>query len=93
MTPSPQAIRIDKWLWHARFCKTRDLAQRKAATGLIRVNGHRVEKASALVRAGDVVTLPLARNVIALRVVALGARRGPPSEARTLYKILESRQQ
>ena len=92
MTPQPQAMRIDKWLWHARFCKTRGLAQRKAATGLIRVNGHRIEKASALVRAGDVLTLPVARNVIALRVLALGMRRGPPSEARALYELLETRQ-
>lgn len=90
MTPqAAEGLRIDKWLWHARFCKTRGLAQRKAAAGLIRVNGQRIEKASALVRPGDVVTLPVARNVIALRVIALGARRGPPSEARTLYEKLD----
>jgi ribosome-associated heat shock protein Hsp15 len=81
-------LRIDKWLWHARFCKTRGIAQRKAATGLIRLNGQRVEKASALVRPGDVLTLPVARDVVVLRVLALGARRGPPAEARALYEIL-----
>ena len=88
MALPPQAIRIDKWLWHARFCKTRGLAQRKAAAGLIRLNGQRIEKASVLVHPGDVLTLPMARNVIALRVLALGARRGPPTEARALYEFI-----
>jgi ribosome-associated heat shock protein Hsp15 len=90
MTPPPvEGLRIDKWLWHARFCKTRALAQRKAAAGLIRVNGQRIERASTLIHPGDVLTLPLARSVIALRVLALGARRGPPAEARALYEMLE----
>ncbi len=86
--PPPAGLRIDKWLWHARFCKTRGVAQRKAETGLIRLNGQRVEKPSALVRPGDVLTLPVSREVIALRVLALGARRGPPLEARALYELI-----
>ena len=89
MTTAPEGLRIDKWLWHARFCKTRALAQRKTAAGLIRVNGQRIEKASTLIRPGDVLTLPLARSAIALRVLALGVRRGPPAEARALYEMLE----
>ena len=88
MAQSPQALRIDKWLWHARLCKTRGLAQRKAAAGLIRLNGQRIEKASALVHPGDVLTLPKASTVLALRVLALGARRGPPMEARALYELI-----
>ncbi len=88
MERPPGGLRIDKWLWHARFCKTRELAQRKAETGLIRLNGQRVEKPSALVRPGDVLTLPIARNVVALRVLALGARRGPPAETRALYELI-----
>jgi ribosome-associated heat shock protein Hsp15 len=82
----PAGLRIDKWLWHARFCKTRALAQRMAETGLIRLNGHRIEKPNALVRPGDVLTLPAAREVVVLRVLALGERRGPPAEARALYE-------
>lgn len=81
-------LRIDKWLWHARFCKTRASAQRKVETGLIRLNGQRVEKPSALVRPGDMLTLPIAREVIVLRVLALGTRRGPLAEARALYERL-----
>ena len=85
-----ESLRIDKWLWHARFCKTRAIAQEKAAKGHIRLNGHRVEKASAAVRAGDIMTLPAAGRVIALKVLGLGERRGPAVEAQTLYELLEA---
>jgi ribosome-associated heat shock protein Hsp15 len=82
------SLRIDKWLWHARFCKTRSIAQSKAAAGLIRLNGQRVEKPSATVRVGDVMTLPAGAGVISIKVLALGIRRGPAAEARALYDIL-----
>jgi ribosome-associated heat shock protein Hsp15 len=84
-----ESLRIDKWLWHARFCKTRAIAQDKASAGRIRINGHRIEKASASVRIGDVMTLPTGSKVIALRVLALGERRGPALEARMLYELIE----
>ncbi len=80
-------IRIDKWLWHARFYKTRVLAQAAARKGVIRLNGRRIEKASAEVRLGDVLTAPRGREVIVVRVVAFGERRGPASEAQALYTI------
>ena len=82
------SLRIDKWLWHARFCKTRGIAQQKAEAGHIRINGHRVEKSSANVHVGDVMTLPVGGKVIALRVMQLGSRRGPAPEAQTLYELL-----
>lgn len=84
-----EQIRIDKWLWHARFCKTRAIAQEKAVAGHIRLNGQRVEKASAAVRIGDMMTLPAGGKVIALKVLGLGVRRGPAKEAQTLYEVLE----
>ena len=84
-----ESLRIDKWLWHARFCKTRSLAQAKAEAGQIRLNGNRVEKASAAVRPGDIMTLAAGRNVLVVRVLGLGDRRGPASEARTLYEVIE----
>lgn len=89
MITDKEGLRIDKWLWRARFCKTRAIAQQKAEAGLVRLNGARVEKPSALVRPGDVVTLPKGSTVIALRVIALGERRGPPKEARGLYELIE----
>ena len=82
------ALRIDKWLWHARFCKTRAIAQARAAAGHIRLNGRRVEKASAEVRPGDLVTLPARNQVVVIRVVGLGWRRGPAAEARGLYELV-----
>jgi ribosome-associated heat shock protein Hsp15 len=84
-----ESLRIDKWLWHARFCKTRALAQDKAVKGHIRLNGHRIEKASAAVRIGDVMTLPAGGRVISLKILALGLRRGPSSEAQLLYEVIE----
>jgi ribosome-associated heat shock protein Hsp15 len=84
-----ESLRIDKWLWHARFCKTRAIAQGKATQGHIRLNGERIEKASAVVHIGDVMTLATSGKVVSLRVLGLGLRRGPAVEARTLYEILE----
>ena len=84
-----ESLRIDKWLWHARFCKTRSIAQTKAESGHIRLNGNRVEKPSAQVRPGDIMTLTAGANVVVVRVLALGERRGPASEARTLYEVIE----
>lgn len=83
-------IRIDKWLWHARFYRSRARAQEAAASGLLRLNGLRVEKPSAGVRPGDVVTLPRGHDVLAIRIEAVGSRRGPSSEAQTLYTIVAS---
>lgn len=85
-----ERVRIDKWLWHARFYRSRALAQQAAASGLLRLNGARVEKASAAVQPGDILTLPRGGDVLAVRVQALAARRGPFTEATKLYSILES---
>ena len=78
------ADRLDKWLWRARFFKTRSLAARAVAEG-VRVNGRRVEKPGAAVRPGDVLTFPRGRAVFVVEIVALGERRGPAPEARALY--------
>jgi ribosome-associated heat shock protein Hsp15 len=83
-----ERFRIDKWLWHARFYKTRALAQDAAEAGRIRINGARVEKAGRGVKLGDVLTVPQGREVLIVRVVAFGVRRGPATEARMLYKIV-----
>ena len=85
-----QRVRIDKWLWHARFYRSRALAQQAATSGLLRVNGLRVEKPSAGVHPGDIVTLPRGRDVLAVRVDAIASRRGPSVEARKLYTVVES---
>ena len=83
-----EALRVDKWLWFARFCKSRTLAGKLCAAGRIRVSGTLVRKASHAVQAGDVLTFPLGPHIRVVRILALGARRGPASEARTLYADL-----
>ena len=82
------ALRLDKWLWMARFCRTRALAQGFAEKGRIRINGRVVEKPHALVRSGDVLTLPLPGGVQVVRILALPVRRGPAPEAQAGYERL-----
>lgn len=83
------AQRIDKWLWFARFFKTRALAAKIAGAGRVRLNGHSVTKPSQAVRFGDVLTFLQGPHVRVVKVVATGARRGPAPEARALYEDLE----
>lgn len=81
-------LRIDKWLWHARFFKSRSLATRHCVQGRMRVNGNRVTKPHAMVHQGDVLTFPKGPRIYVVRIAALGARRGPAKEAVTLYEDL-----
>ena len=83
---APEAQRIDKWLWHARFARTRGAAQRLAISGHVRVNRDKVASASRLVREGDVLTLALGRGVRVIRICAIAERRGSFDEARLLYE-------
>jgi ribosome-associated heat shock protein Hsp15 len=81
--------RLDKWLWFARFAKSRTLAAKLVASGFIRVNGQRAENAAKAIAVGDVITLALARSTLVVRVEGLGERRGPAPEARLLYVSLD----
>ncbi len=76
--------RLDKWLWRARFFKTRSLAAKAVSAG-VRLNARRVEKPGASVRVGDVLTFSRDGAVFVVEIRALGARRGPAAEARTLW--------
>lgn len=78
-------IRLDKWLWYARFFKTRSLAAKMVSEGRVRVNGERVTKTSHAVVAGDVLTFPQGRDVRVVEIAAIGTRRGPAPEAATLF--------
>ncbi len=77
--------RLDKWLWFARFAKTRTLAAKLVTSGFVRVNGQRTDNAAKAVAVGDVVTIALSRATLVVRVEGLGERRGPAPEARQLY--------
>ncbi|MFQ5972758.1 MAG: RNA-binding S4 domain-containing protein [Alphaproteobacteria bacterium] len=81
-------LRVDKWLWYARFCKTRSMATRFCKSGRIRLNKVIVNKPHAQLRPGDVLTFALGPRVRVIRVRALGSRRGPATEARMLYDDL-----
>ncbi|QYX58234.1 RNA-binding S4 domain-containing protein [Roseovarius sp. SCSIO 43702] len=83
---APQTLRADKWLWHARFFKTRALSARMIEGGKLRVNSGKVSKAGRAIRPGDVLTITLPGGVRVVRVLALGTRRGPASEAQALYE-------
>ncbi len=81
--------RLDKWLFHARFCRTRAQAQEVIEKGKVRLNGARVKKPGHAVRPGDVLTLALGDNVRVVTVLALAERRGGADEASLLYQHLE----
>jgi len=80
--------RVDKWLWFARFFKSRTLAAEMVISGRVRLNGERCTKASQSVRQGDVLTFAAGAQVRVVKVVADGVRRGPVPEARSLYEDL-----
>ena len=86
-------MRLDKWLWHARFFKTRSLAARFVEAGRVRLARGgvetRIDKAGRAVRPGDGLVFALAGRLTAVRVERLGERRGPAQEARSLYAHLE----
>lgn len=81
-------IRIDKWLWYARVVKTRTLAAKCVTGGNVRVNREKTTNASAKVKPGDVLTIAINERVRILEIVQVGSRRGPATEALTLYNDL-----
>lgn len=92
VAPRP-GIRLDKWLWHARFCKSRSIAQRLVEEGALRVNGVRGAKPSTNVHMGDSIVFAQGGRVRAVRILALGERRGPATEAQALYVEIDAMQQ
>lgn len=82
------SLRIDKYLWFVRLCSSRTNAQKLAETGHVRLNGRRVERAHAPIRAGDLITFPHGEGVRVVRVVLLPIRRGPATEAQQCYEEL-----
>ena len=84
-----ESRRLDKWLWYARFFKSRSLATKFCASGKLRLNEKVVRKAHYGLRVGDVLTFPRGRHIRVVRVVDLGTRRGPAPEAHALYDDLD----
>ncbi|WP_420403890.1 RNA-binding S4 domain-containing protein [Nisaea sp.] len=80
--------RLDKWLWCARFFKSRGLANKMLGAGRLRLSGKVVTKAHQLVREGDVLTFPQGPHIRVVKVLFLAERRGPAPEAQMLYEDL-----
>jgi ribosome-associated heat shock protein Hsp15 len=81
-----EKLRVDKWLWHARFFKTRSLAATKVTDGSVRINGNLTQKRASTVSPGDVLTFAQGDHIRVIEVLALGSRRGPAPEAQALYR-------
>ena len=79
--------RLDKWLWYARICKSRTQATNLCKSGMVRLNRNLITKPNQRLRV-DVLTFILGQRIRIFRVVALGVRRGPFTEAKGLYEDL-----
>jgi ribosome-associated heat shock protein Hsp15 len=82
-------VRLDRWLWAARFFKTRALAQQAIAGGHVRLNGQRT-KAARVVRPGDRLEILRGEERFEVDVMALADRRGPATTAQALYVETEA---
>ena len=81
-------LRVDKWLWHARFFKTRSLAAARVQAGTVRINGDMTQKRASTISPGDVLTFAQGDHIRVIQIDALGTRRGPAPEAQALYTDL-----
>ena len=88
MTDHDDKLRVDKWLWHARFYKTRSIAAEAVESGKVLVNGARVKPAKAL-KAGDELFVRVPGADYTVKVQALSVRRGPAAEAARIYAETE----
>lgn len=88
-----EACRADLWLWHARFFKTRSLAARFIEDGRIRLTRggveSRVDKPARTLKPGDLLVFAIGGRLVSVRILASGERRGPASEARSLYEVID----
>ena len=84
-----ETLRIDKWLWYARFFKSRALASRMVSSGRLRLNGESISKPHRQVLPDMVLVFPQGETIRTIKILALATRRGPASEAQTLYEDLD----
>jgi ribosome-associated heat shock protein Hsp15 len=85
--------RLDKWLWFARFARTRAAAQALVEAGAVRIDSRRVGSPGHGLKCGDVLTIAAPHGVFVVRVTDLGDRRGSAPDARLLYDRLDTRDQ
>tara|TARA_B100001248_G_C27371786_1_gene452047 strand:+ start:1428 stop:1811 length:384 start_codon:yes stop_codon:yes gene_type:complete len=83
-----EKIRLDTWLWYARFYKSRGLSSKAILSGKLRLNSNKIIKPASKVKINDVLKINNLNAVRTIQVQSLGNRRGPASEAQKLYKDL-----
>ena len=83
-----ETLRLDLFLFYARFLKSRSLAAELCRDERVRLSGRVIEKAAALVRVGDVLTFPQGNRIRVIRVLTLPSRRGPAAEAQACFEDL-----
>ncbi len=88
---SSETIRIDKWLWFARFFKNRTVSARIISQGKVRLNGKHISKPSTTLKKGDALTFSQGDILRLVKVLELGKRRGPFKEALSLYHEIEEK--
>jgi ribosome-associated heat shock protein Hsp15 len=87
---SADDLRLDRWIWFARFQRSREACADLVRAGRVRLNGRRVQRPGAAVAPGDVLTLALPGRTIVVEVLALAGRRGGADDATRLYRLIES---
>mgnify|MGYP001003414637 FL=1 len=80
-----EKIRLDTWLWYARFYKSRSLSSKAILSGKLRINSNKITKPATKVKTNDVLTLNYVNEIRVIQIQSLGSRRGPASEAQSLY--------
>ena len=85
---SKGVLRLDKWLWYARFLKSRSKATKFCQSSRFRVNGSIIAKTHCLVKQNDVLTFSIGSSIKIIKILKLGVRRGPAPEAQALYEDL-----
>ena len=83
-----EKIRLDTWLWYARFYKSRSLSSKAILSGIVRVNSNKIIKPASKVKINDVLTINHVNTVRIIQIQSIGSRRGPASEAQALYNDL-----
>jgi ribosome-associated heat shock protein Hsp15 len=86
MEQNLDSLRLDKWLWYARFFKTRSAASKMILSGKLRIDGALVNKPHRAVQIGHVYTFAQGSHIRVIKVLALATRRGPAPEAALLYE-------
>ena len=86
------SIRVDRWLWFARFFKSRSLAAKLVQGRKVRLNSVLIAKPSVSIKSGDVLTFPQGKEIRVIKVLEIGTRRGPAPEAQALYEDLSPKE-